>query len=98
MNLKLLIGVLTVSMGLSGAALATHKAGHDANNPDAPGQNRVCLVTYKSAGATKKADIVRTQWLPQKAAEAQDRQHRDRAVQERWTQLQCEQYKHGSPT
>jgi hypothetical protein len=38
---------------------------------DAPGQDRTCLVTTKTAGSFNDADVVSTKWLPRKAAEAQ---------------------------
>jgi hypothetical protein len=38
---------------------------------DAPGQDRTCLVTTKTAGSFKDTDVVSTKWLPRKAAEAQ---------------------------
>ena len=48
--------------------LADHKAGHTANNPDAPGQDRACLVT--TAGG-RTGEVLSGKWLPRKAAEAQ---------------------------
>ncbi len=40
-------------------------------NPNAPGQDRTCLVTTGTAGSWNDSDIVATKWLPRKAAEAQ---------------------------
>jgi hypothetical protein len=51
-----------------GVAFADHKVGHTQNNPDAPGQDRVCLVTT-SGGAN--GTVTDTKWLPRKAAQAQ---------------------------
>ena len=48
--------------------MADHKAGHTQNNPDAPGQDRACLVTT-SGGANGR--VVETKWLPRKAAQSQ---------------------------
>jgi hypothetical protein len=48
--------------------LADHKAGHTANNPDAPGQDRACLVT--TAGG-ENGEVLSGKWLPRNAAEAQ---------------------------
>jgi hypothetical protein len=40
-------------------------------NPNAPGQNRVCLVTTKNPGSFNDVDVSDTKWLPRKAAEQQ---------------------------
>jgi hypothetical protein len=58
---------------LSVAFLATSAGGVFAvgKKADAPGQNRTCLVTTKNANSFNDADVVRTKWLPRKAAEAQ---------------------------
>ena len=40
-------------------------------NPDAPGQDRVCLVTTDNPGSFNDADVASTKWLPRKAAEQQ---------------------------
>ena len=65
---KLLI-VITLGMSLVAApALATHKAGHTANNPNAPGQDRACLVTTSGG---EGGQVLSGKWLPRKAATAQ---------------------------
>jgi type 1 fimbria pilin len=66
-NKQLVIGMAAV-LALSSSAWASHKAGHTQNNPDAPGQNRACLVTT-SGGA--EGEVLSGKWLPRKAAEAQ---------------------------
>ena len=63
--------LLMASMALTfcgGMALADHKPGHNQNNPNAPGQDRVCLVT--TTGGVS-GTVTATKWLPRKAAEAQ---------------------------
>jgi hypothetical protein len=43
-------------------------------NPNAPGQDRVCLITFGShdqASAGADADIISAKYLPRKAAESQ---------------------------
>lgn len=40
-------------------------------NPAAPGQDRVCLVTTGNPGSFNDVDVTGTKWLPRKAAEAQ---------------------------
>lgn len=64
MNKSGILLALAVSM-LSSTALANHKPGHTQNNQNAPGQDRVCLVTMSGD------DVVGREWLPRKAAEAQ---------------------------
>ena len=58
--------VITMAM-LVGPALA-ESSNASAN---APGQDRVCLVSTGTAKGWNDADIVSTKWLPRKAAEAQ---------------------------
>ena len=55
-------------MAAIGTAMAGHKPGHTENNPDAPGQDRACLVTT-AGGANGR--VLSGKWLPRKAAEAQ---------------------------
>ena len=52
----------------AGTASADHKAGHNQNNENAPGQDRACLVTTAGGPSGK---VTGTKWLPRKAAEAQ---------------------------
>ena len=40
-------------------------------NENAPGQDRVCLVTFGKTGTTANADVTGAKILPRKAAEAQ---------------------------
>jgi len=40
-------------------------------NANAPGQDRVCLVTTGTPNSFNDVDVVGTKWLPRKAAEAQ---------------------------
>lgn len=54
--------IVLVAMTTSGAL---------AQNADAPGQDRVCLVTTGTANSWNDVDIVDTKWLPRKAAEQQ---------------------------
>jgi type 1 fimbria pilin len=67
MNKHIVIG-LVAALALSSPAFADHKTGHTANNPDAPGQDRACLVTT-SGGAN--GQVLGGKWLPRKAAEKQ---------------------------
>ena len=65
----LIAAVSATALAIGGsAALADHKAGHTQNNPDAPGQDRACLVTT-SGGASGR--VISGKWLPRKAARAQ---------------------------
>ena len=48
-----------------GAALA------QGNSQNAPGQHRVCLVSFSKAGTEANADVTGAKVLPRKAAEAQ---------------------------
>lgn len=71
-HICLSIAVIAISLG---SASASHKAGHKQNNSSAPGQDRVCLITFKTpAGARSgaNADIQSTKTLPRKAAEKQE--------------------------
>jgi hypothetical protein len=81
--------IASVAMALcGGVAFADHKVGHTQNNPDAPGQDRVCLVTT-SGGV--RGTITATKWLPRKAAEAQA-DNQNTFVSNRWTQTACESF------
>ena len=60
--------ILVVIMAL-GAAPALAQ-GNNAN-PEAPGQDRVCLVTTGTPNSFNDVDVIGTKWLPRKAAEAQ---------------------------
>ena len=55
-----------VSLGATGALGASNNA-----NANAPGQDRVCLVTTGTPNSFNDSDVVATKWLPRKAAEAQ---------------------------
>lgn len=60
--------ILVVIMALGAApALAQGNNG----NPEAPGQDRVCLVTTGTPNSFNDVDVIGTKWLPRKAAEAQ---------------------------
>jgi hypothetical protein len=58
------LAVSILAASASGALAASKKA-------EAPGQDRTCLVTTKNANSFNDTDVVRTKWLPRKAAEAQ---------------------------
>jgi hypothetical protein len=63
--------IATCALGLS-AGMAVGQSNNA--NPNAPGQDRVCLITFGShdqANAGADADIISTKYLPRKAAEAQ---------------------------
>ena len=54
--------------------LATASAGIAAENKanaNAPGQDRVCLITFNKAGTSANVDVTSAKILPRKAAEAQ---------------------------
>lgn len=57
----------TCLLGLAGQSAAQ---GNKAN-PNAPGQDRACLVTTGTPGSFNDVDIVDAKWLPRKAAETQ---------------------------
>ena len=62
-------GALTIAFSTGLATAESNKA-----NANAPGQDRVCLITFgdhDQATAGADADIVSTKYLPRKAAEAQ---------------------------
>jgi hypothetical protein len=58
--------IMSTAMALSAPALA------QGNSPDAPGQDRVCLITFNKAGTSANADVTSAKLLPRKAAEAQE--------------------------
>jgi hypothetical protein len=62
-----------LAVTLFAAALATAPAFAESSNANAnaPGQDRICLVTTGTANSFNDVDIVSTKWLPRKAAEAQ---------------------------
>jgi len=63
---------LLAAITLTVASLAAPAFAESSNaNPNAPGQDRVCLVTTGTANSWNDTDIVSTKWLPRKAAEAQ---------------------------
>jgi hypothetical protein len=64
-NKHIVIGIVA-ALALSSSALADHRAGHTQNNPDAPGQDRACLVTT-SGGATGQP--LSGKWLPRMIVE-----------------------------
>ena len=53
--------------GLGGSAYAAS----DKANANAPGQDRVCLVTFSKAGTSANTDVTSAKILPRKAAQAQ---------------------------
>lgn len=53
--------------GLGGSAYAAS----DKANANAPGQDRVCLVTFNKAGTSANADVTSAKLLPRKAATSQ---------------------------
>jgi hypothetical protein len=59
-----------LALSLLGSTAALAQSGNNAN-PDAPGQDRTCLVTTGTPDSWNDSDVVGTQWLPRKAAEAQ---------------------------
>lgn len=68
--MKNLVGAaMTAAMILSSGNMAM--AASTKANPNGPGQHRVCLVTTGHPGSFNDVDVVRTKWLPRKAAERQ---------------------------
>jgi len=53
------------------AATPVLAQGNNNANPNAPGQDRTCLVTTGVPNSWNDADVTGTKWLPRKAAEAQ---------------------------
>jgi ABC-type sugar transport system substrate-binding protein len=64
---KTLTGIALVSALFALPAMAASNSA----NANAPGQDRVCLVTTGTANSWKDTDVVSTKLLPRKAAEAQ---------------------------
>ena len=64
-----IIGACAIALSPGQAAAQSNNA-----NPNAPGQDRVCLIAFGShdeAITGADADIISTKYLPRKAAEAQ---------------------------
>ena len=55
------------AMVVGSGSLATAES----KKANAPGQDRTCLVTTKTAGSFNDVDVADTKWLPRKAAEKQ---------------------------
>jgi hypothetical protein len=58
--------IMSTAIAVSAPALA------QGNSPNAPGQDRVCLITFNKAGTSANADVTSAKLLPRKAAEAQE--------------------------
>jgi hypothetical protein len=58
--------IVSATLLASTAALAQGKS------ESAPGQDRVCLVTFSKANTSANADVTSAKVLPRKAAEAQE--------------------------
>ena len=67
MKLTFMLAAALALGSASGAAFAAS----DKANANAPGQDRVCLVTFSKAGTSANADVTSAKILPRKAAEAQ---------------------------
>ena len=65
-KLNLIAALACAAALISSGALAQNNA-----NPNAPGQDRVCLVETGTPGRFNDVDVVSTKWLPRKAADAQ---------------------------
>lgn len=63
-NLPILAAI--IALGAMPAIAESNNA-----NANAPGQDRVCLVTTGTPNSFNDVDVVGTKWLPRKAAEAQ---------------------------
>ncbi len=73
-------------LALAPGAFAQNNNGNG-RSAEAPGQDRVCLLTFNDAAnveAGADADIVKAQWLPRQAAEAQAGQHPERVLGEQF--------------
>jgi hypothetical protein len=68
--MKRLIGAATMAAFVLATGTTVLAQSNNAN-PDAPGQDRVCLVTTGKPGSFNDADVTDTKWLPRKAAEKQ---------------------------
>jgi hypothetical protein len=60
-----IVAAASVAALLAGPALA------QGNSESAPGQDRVCLVTFNAAATEQNVDVTGAKVLPRKAAEAQ---------------------------
>ena len=58
--------VTALLLSVGGAFAASEKA-----NENAPGQDRVCLITFNKAGTSANVDVTSAKVLPRKAAQAQ---------------------------
>ena len=67
---NVLISAAAAAMVMAGGSFAMAQSDNNAN-PDAPGQDRTCLVTTSNPGSFNDADVASTKWLPRKAAEQQ---------------------------
>jgi hypothetical protein len=70
--------LITASLTAALVAAASPAALAQGNSANAPGHDRVCLVETGTPGSWRDVDIVRTKWLPRKAAEAQASKDPDR--------------------
>lgn len=61
----------TLIAGLAAAVLLTGSAVAQNNNPNAPGHDRVCLITFNKANTEANVDVVRARLLPRQGASAQ---------------------------
>lgn len=68
MTSRVPFAIVALAALMATPALADHKPGHTANNPDAPGQDRACLVTTSGG---ESGEALSGKWLPRAAAEAQ---------------------------
>jgi hypothetical protein len=64
--------MVRISFIASVALLLTTPVLAQGQSESAPGQDRVCLVTFNKAGTTANADVTSAKILPRKAAEAQE--------------------------
>ena len=67
--MKYLIAAAAIVVSLAGTGSVFAESAKA--NSNAPGQDRVCLVTTKTPGSFNDVDVASTKWLPRKAAEAQ---------------------------
>ncbi len=87
-------------------SLAVSAAHAQGQQGQAPGQDRVCLLTFNSPEAVAQGanvNIVRAQWLPRQAAEQQAQQHPERVIGSeqygaQWDEALCQEFKQGNPT
>ena len=64
-----LVAASACFIALTGVAFAQETSNNA--NPNAPGQDRACLVTTGTPGSFNDTDIVDSKWLPRKAADEQ---------------------------